>query len=161
MSLHPNKGTDVLAGHLGSNIYRWGRACLLVRNSESDKRVKELTTDFSMGKLSHGDMFGFQPIYFQWCDTEKLMVGCDKPQDTVYSAKAFKKIFNEHFINGKGREIPAGKLKERYADELKFEPETAKKHIQKAKSNGLLTMIGSGKNTVYSIKESDNEPAPF
>jgi len=161
MTLHPNKNTDTMAGHLGSNIYRWGRACLLVRNCDSDRTVKELTTDFSMGKLSHADMFNFSPVYFTWSNSEKLMVGCDKPQETIYSKKAFRVIFDLWLASGKGKEIPAGELKERYASELGFKGETAKKHIQAATSNELLVSSGQGKNTKYSLNETDSEKVPF
>jgi len=161
MTLHPNKNTDTMAGHLGSNIYRWGRACLLVRNCESDKTVKELTTDFGMGKLSHADMFSFPPVYFSWSDTEKLMVGCEKPQETIYSTKAFRKIFNQYFINSSGKEIPAGELQDAYAKEIGFKKDTARKHIKEAYDNDFLSKSGEGRNTKYSLKDDSNEQPPF
>ena len=161
MTLHPNKNTETMAGHLGSNIYRWGRACFLVRNCEGDETVKELTTEFSMGKLSHANMSGFEPVYFTWDDTKNLMVKCAKPQKTGFNSGTVREIFNQYFINGKGNQIPSTELRDAYAHKEDIAPETARKHIKMACDDEILNKSGNGKNTVYFLVETEDEEAPF
>ncbi|HEY8400501.1 MAG TPA: DUF6371 domain-containing protein, partial [Cytophagaceae bacterium] len=53
VTIHPNKGTEKIAGHLGAFLYRFSRAVLLVRTTQADKDIKEITQKFEQGKTSH------------------------------------------------------------------------------------------------------------
>ncbi|MDJ1473367.1 AAA family ATPase [Xanthocytophaga flava] len=67
-TLHPNKNTTTAAGHFGSFLHRYSRAFLLLKTMEQADGMRQLTSDFDLGKLSHSH----HPVekYFNW-DTEK------------------------------------------------------------------------------------------
>lgn len=65
-TLHPNKGSENLPGHLGAFLYRWCRAILFTRPVKGQREVKELTAEPEMSKLSHGDVATLEPTYFTW-----------------------------------------------------------------------------------------------
>jgi hypothetical protein len=151
-TIHPNKGTDMPAGHIGAFLYRWCRAFLLIRNS-ADKNVKEITTDFQHAKLSHGNVSGFDPVYFTWDDQSGMMRTCEEPKGPVYKISALKQSVMELRLTGQN-EIPSGTLKIKYASLTGLKEETAKKHIAKAVVDGLLIPVGTGRATKY-IPASD------
>ncbi len=83
VTIHPNKGTDTIAGHLGSFLYRFCRAILFVRSVQGEKSIRELTGEPDMAKLSHADKNELEPIYFKWDGDAYLMMECDyTPKET-------------------------------------------------------------------------------
>lgn len=153
VTIHPNKGTSTIAGHLGAFLYRYARACLLVRPTEEDKDIKEITVNFEQGKLSHaGQEIG--EVFFSWDEDQKLMVSVDKPEaEYSYNYQTLKVLFNAAKLNGMF-EIPANELKKSYATELGIKPDTAKKHISQAVTDNRLIRIGGTKSTKYKMPGS-------
>jgi len=164
MTLHPNKNTDTMAGHLGSHIYRWGRACLLVRSCEADHNVKELTASFGMGKLSHAHQL--PEIYFKWSTELNRHVPADKPEsDVKYDINSMNQVFTEWEIKGKDK-VPSKEFKERYAEIVGLTVDYVRKnHIKQAVEKGFLVSEGKGINTYYlkaeDVKNNSDDDLPF
>lgn len=152
VTIHPNKGTDNPAGHIGAFLYRWSRAFLLIRNT-SDKSIKELTTDFQFGKLSHGNMAAFEPVYFGWDESRAMMATCDAPAPPMYKINFLKQAVFDLRMKG-FNEIPSATLKEHYGSLAGIGAEAAKKHIARAVDDGLLSTSGKGRSVKY-IPASD------
>lgn len=76
-TIHPNKNSEVIAGHLGAFLYRWARAILFIRSHKDDKSIKELTGESEMAKLSHGDLSKLGPVYFTWDEGRQLLMPCE------------------------------------------------------------------------------------
>lgn len=156
VTLHPNKGTETMAGHIGSFLYRYCRASLIVRSNQNDKSVKEITVDFPQGKLSHSDISRFEPPYFTWDDEKAMMVTTNAPDkiySPLYKEAIIRQVMNEYTINGEFY-VPAAKLRERYSEMVGVKEETARKHIQTAAADGLLKSTGAAKGTKYSMNET-------
>jgi hypothetical protein len=150
VTLHPNKGTETMAGHLGAFLYRFCRACLLMKSHPNDRTVKMLTNSFEQGKLSHGGNGELQNL-LQWSDDEKMFVQVhDEPEPVriTYNEDQLRTICNEFHLKGV-HEIPAGELQKRYAEALKMGSEAARKQIAKAFSDGKISKSGAGKATRY------------
>ncbi|MBT1698244.1 AAA family ATPase [Fulvivirgaceae bacterium PWU4] len=145
-TIHPNKGTDSPAGHVGAFLYRWCRFLLLLR-STSDKNIKEVTADFPFAKLSHANIAEFEPIYFSWNPSAGMMTTCQAPAPPTYKINFLKQAVMELRLNH--NQIPSAVLKEKYCHLAGVKPETAKKHILKAVEDGLLIQSGEGKATCY------------
>lgn len=80
-TIHPNKGSESIAGHLGAFLYRWARAILYVRTCKGDKSIKELTGEPDMAKLSHGGLTELTPVYYSWDPNLQLLMPCEyEPQ---------------------------------------------------------------------------------
>lgn len=150
VTIHPNKGTEIVAGHLGSMLYRYCRGMLILRSCKGNKKVREITVDFGQGKLSHTDPVNFKPSYFIWSDQYKMMVSVDEPEGTLakYDAAIIEEILNE-FKEVGIKEIPAAKFKDAYTLKTGKGKETVKKHIQDAVRNNLLQKIGNARATCY------------
>jgi hypothetical protein len=154
VTMHPNKGTDTMAGHIGGFLYRYSRACLFLKNNEHDKNIKEITDNFSQRKLSYGQE---AQTYFAYDDEKKMFVTVsetpEKPTKTTFSSKNFQAVFSKYLIDKGNTEIPSGELKLRYSELISRSPETAKKHIESAVDMGLLIPDGQGKATTYKLNE--------
>ncbi len=156
-TLHPNKGSENLAGHLGAMIYRWCRASLLLRVNKDDRSVKELISDFDMGKLKHSDMYEFPGIYWKWSDSQKRMMPAEKPEaNAKYDANAMDQVFTDWKIKGKDK-VPSKEFKERYAEILGIKESGVRPHIASAIETGFLVSEGTYNNTVY----FKNDDLPF
>jgi hypothetical protein len=147
VTIHPNKGTQNPAGHIGAFLLRWCRAVLLIKPT-SDKNIKEIVADFDHGKLSHDLIGRFEPVYFSWNDSKEMMTSCQAPAPPAYKVNFLKQAVMELRLRGTN-EIPSAKLKEHYGKLAGIKPDTAKKHIAKAVADGLLISIGEGKSTRY------------
>ena len=147
VSIHPNKGTQNPAGHIGAFLLRWCRAVLLIQ-STTDKSVKEIVADFDHAKLSHTPIGNFEPVYFAWNDDHGMMTTCDAPAPPTYKVKFLKQAVMELRLMGH-HEIPSAVLKEHYAKLSGTKPDAAKKHILKAVADGLLIVSGNGRSTKY------------
>src|ERR1019366_1327426 len=114
LTMHPNKGTETMAGHLGAFLYRYCRACFIIKKHEYNPEIKLMTNNFPQGKLSHGG--GEVRALFKWCDEKKmLMPVCDEPEKPTKNndseIQIIKEIFNEFKIKGQ-QIVPASKLKQ-------------------------------------------------
>jgi len=159
-TIHPNKGTDTIAGHLGGYLYRYSRACLLIKSNENDKSVRELTPCFPQGKLSHCDIANFETVYFSWDREQMLMTSTTEPDEIKtpnYKGDIIRQVMNEFIINGKPK-VLASEAKARYCEIVRITENTAKKHFQSAVSDGLLKSTGSTRSIKYILNEEDDVP---
>lgn len=149
-TLHPNKGTETAAGHIGGFLYRFCRAMLLIRPNSNNKHVKELTADFSQGKLSHCDPTRFNPSYFTWSDDDHMFTSVDEPEqsESPVNESAILEVLEDFRTEDGLRTIPAARFQEAYSLKIGKTKETARKHLKRAVGK-LLQTIGSGKNTEY------------
>jgi len=133
MTLHPNKGTEIMAGHLGSFLYRYAKGSFLIRANKNDPSVKEFTVDFGMGKLSKADMSAFEPVFFSWNSELHYFTETEQPPEVSknYNEAIIKQIFNEYKIKGKD-DVASNELKERYMELTGAKESTAKNHMQQA-----------------------------
>lgn len=151
-TLHPNKGTETAAGHIGGFLYRWCRAMLLIRSCEADKSVREITVDFVQGKLSHDDPGRFESHYFMWDSEKHMMVSTDEPEaneDKAYSEIILLEILDKYRKQGQ-KEVPAKILCDGYGGRMGIGYEAARKHVQQASQDEKIRKTGKGKNTRYS-----------
>jgi hypothetical protein len=152
VTMHPNKGSEVIAGHLGAFLYRYSRAVLLIRVNKNDKDIKEVTNLFEQGKTSHGG--GDLTTYFRYCTDEKLIVSVeDAPIKNGKSSiiqSTVQIIFNEYAIKGQSR-IPSGELKKRVSELTGKGLDTAKNYLSDAVELGYIHIEGNGKSTMYSL----------
>jgi hypothetical protein len=157
-TLHPNKGTDTAAGHLGGFLYRFCRAMLLIRPNSNDKAVKELTVDFPQGKLSHYNPAVFNPAYITWSDTDHMFISIEEPDkpDTGYNEPLMLEVL-EDFRKVEGLKIiPSARFRKAYALKIGKSEVTAKRHISEA-TGKVIQLIGNTRNAQYA---HINEP-PF
>ncbi len=160
-TLHPNKNSENMAGHLGAMIYRWCRASLLLRANKDDRSVKELVSDFDMGKLKHADMFMFPGIYWRWSTSENRMMPAEKPEPNAkYDAGFIDQIFNTWLLAAKGKKIPAKELLEQYAQLTGLTVNGVRPHITEAVKAGYLGKDGTARGTKYYQIEHDDD-LPF
>ncbi len=148
-TMHPNKGTEIMAGHIGGYLYRWSRACLLISRHPDDEETKVITRRFGQGKASHA---GELPdVYFRYDEDAGMMVLCDQPesQRINYNEQEIKKIFNSYLISNGQNSITSSELKELYASAINVKDRTAQKHILEAAKDGLLEKQGSSRGTSY------------
>ena len=92
-TIHPNKGTDVIAGHLGAMLYRFSRAILYIEKQTNG--VRRLTSEIGQGKLSYSS----EPAnsYFKWCDVDGMFISCE-PQTAIPTSYNIA-IIHEIFTN--------------------------------------------------------------
>ena len=157
VTIHPNKGTDTIAGNLGSYLYRWCRAMLLIRKVDG---IRELTSEFPQGKLSKSN----KPIsiFFRWDEQEEMMMPCDKPEQKkpqlISSSSIVEKIFREKQTT----QLSASELTEAYMKAKNVREESARKHIAGLVDDGFLQRFGKSRGTYYKIEfQNNDDPAPF
>ncbi len=155
ITLHPNKNTDIAAGHLGAFFYRYCRAMLLIRTNQSDQNVKEITPHFSMGKLAHAGVSNFSPIYMTWDTNKSMFVSADQPEakSVHYDINALKKIFNGLAANGQ-LEPPSTQIKKMYMDAKGLSIKTVGKYINEAICDGVIIAEGKTSKQVLSMNEN-------
>ncbi len=151
LTIHPNKGSETIAGHLGSMLYRWSRAILYVRSVKGNKSIKELTGEPGMAKLSHADLGEFEPVYFSWNHHEAMMMQCDftPTSDRGAISKANKVLQN---VLADGTRLRYSELLKKVVD-MGHAEGTAKRWIKNAAEKEMLNTTGG----VYSINQKYNE----
>ena len=150
-TLHPNKGGDTMAGHLGAMLYRYSRACLSIRPHEQNGDIKIITSEFSQGKLSHGK--GSLAIPFGWDNEQRIMVSlpaeeAENKLPEKIRVHDFELVFNSFLIGGKTW-VPANEIKKEYIQRTRKSEQMAKKHITYAISKGWIEKRGETKATEY------------
>ncbi len=160
MTLHPNKMSEILAGHLGSNISRWARAVALIRRCKEDKSVMELTCEFDMAKLSHAQTSTFDPVYFMWREALGDFASCDKPEATVFDRLALGEILRGALTSGSGK-MKSSEVKKLYAEAIGISEDSTYRHFKQALNAGFMMSEGKGKATVYWLNEGDDDDDKF
>lgn len=151
LTIHPNKGSETIAGHLGSMLSRYSRAILYVRSVQGNKSIKELTGAPAMAKLSHGDLGALDPIYFTWDSTERMMMQCEfTPTVERGGTSKVWKALNAALPND--LRLRYGELT-KALEEMGHPTATAKRWIKKA-TEADMVFSTSG---VYSINRDYNE----
>jgi hypothetical protein len=149
LTIHPNKGSEVIAGHLGAFLYRWCRAILFIRPVKGNKAVKEITCEPEMAKLSHGDIASLEPVYIAWDDYHKMLMRTDYTPPEVRG--------QEDRMAGAFGVILANGIRYRYnelvrkLEDIGVKTPTAKRWIKKADEKGILNTTGG----IYSLKTNN------
>lgn len=141
VTIHPNKGSESIAGHLGAFLYRWARAILYVRTVKGDRSIKELTGEPEMAKLSHGSLTELNPVHYTWDPDLQLLMPCtyEPPQDRGKTDKmrgALSIVFAEDKRYRHGELVST-------ISQMGHSITTAKRWIKSALNEGLIDN-GSG-----------------
>jgi hypothetical protein len=149
-TIHPNKGTDVIAGHLGAMLYRFSRAILYIDKQANG--VRRLTSEIGQGKLSYSS----EPAnsFFKWCDADGMFISCE-PQTTtptIYNIAIVRDIFGDE------TKLPSKDFKEKYKAKTGLGDEAFKKHVEALKKDGIIESIGNTTNTIYKLLSEEELP---
>ena len=149
-TIHPNKGTDVIAGHLGAMLYRFSRAILYIEKQTNGTR--RLTSEIGQGKLSYSS----EPAnsFFKWCDADGMFISCE-PQTTIptiYNISIVRDIFGDE------TKLPSKEFKAKYSDKTGLGDEAFKKHIKALKKDGIIESIGNTNNATYKLLSEEELP---
>jgi energy-coupling factor transporter ATP-binding protein EcfA2 len=149
LTIHPNRGTNKMAGHLGGMLHRWCRAILHMKTNDNDKSVKEIFLDTADGKLSHGDPGSFTPSYMRWDIEQGYFVSADAPaEDKHFNRRLIDELFNEFEKNGIN-EVPAKEIKEKYSKEAGLKMRSVNEHFRDAVKAEFIESIGNTSNMKY------------
>ncbi len=152
-TLHPNKGTETMAGHIGAYLYRYSRACLLLTRHPHDQETKVITRNFPQGKASHaGDL---QDVFYRYDVDAGLHVLCEEPEEikTIYKGATIEDIFRQHILTTGSDTMPAAQLRTTYAQRVGISERTSSNHIKMAVADGLLAKGGSTKDAAYALQK--------
>ena len=149
-TIHPNKGTDVIAGHLGAMLYRFSRAILYIEKQANGTR--RLTSEIGQGKLSYSS----EPAnsHFKWCDADNMFISCE-PQTTTptsYNIAIIREIFGDE------TKLLASSFKEKYKAKTGLGDEAFKKHVKALKDDKVIESIGNTTNTIYKLLSEEELP---
>jgi hypothetical protein len=150
VTIHPNKGTENIAGHLGAFLYRWSRAVLLLRNHGNG--IREMTSDFTSGKLSKANNSVSQ--FYEWCEEKTMFVSANQPlpkPKNVFNQSVIETIFGNALMQGM-YDVPAGLLKNEYSKQAGKEIKTTENHIRQAVIDGTISKHGFGRSTFYRLE---------
>jgi len=152
VTMHPNKGTDQLAGHLGGFIYRWTRSILFIRSVQGNKSIKEITGDPPQSKLSHGDVHSLEPVYFTWDARYGMLTPCNySPKENAAKTDNIEKCLS--VILADSKRMGFNELKRKIHEASGKSEATAARWIKTATDSGIITNTSG----LYSLS---NE-APF
>ena len=79
VTLHPNRGTQKSAGHLGGFLNRWCKSEFLIESCIEDRAIKRITLNFEEYKFAKGDATQIEDIYIKWDENSRMMVNADEP----------------------------------------------------------------------------------
>lgn len=151
VTMHPNKGAETMAGHLGAFLYRWARAILFIRTSKHDRHIKEITGEPEQAKLSHGSLAEFEPIYFCWDADLAMLVPCNyTPPDDRGKADKIANVLTNILQND--RRLRHGELVKEVTA-MGHSEKTAKRWIKDAKESGLI----SNSNAIYKLEKGQGQ----
>lgn len=97
VTIHPNKGTESIAGHLGAFLYRWSRAVLLIRKDENTG-FREITSQFVNGKLSHSSKE--VSWFFDWSTNDGMFMSAEVDRAALEATNKRKKKDHVKMISG-------------------------------------------------------------
>lgn len=149
-TIHPNKGTDVIAGNLGAMLYRFSRAILYIEKQANG--VRRLTSEIGQGKLSYSS----EPAnsYFKWCDADNMFISCE-PQSTTptsYDSAIVKAIF------AGDSQMLSKDFKEKYKAKTGYKTATANAHCLAMQTDGIIERNGNGGSTIYKLLSDETLP---
>lgn len=157
-TMHPNKGTEIMAGHLGAMLYRYSRACLFIRHDQKSG-TRQITSEFIQGKLSHSST----PVngYFSWDTDSSMMRTCEAPSPNATTAATYDlNVVLDIF--GNISTMLASKFNAEYRQKTKLGKATIKNHISDMKSDDVIKSSGKTTNAIYILLTSnDDEVLPF
>ena len=149
-TIHPNKGTETVAGHLGAMLYRYSRAMLYIKK-DLDKRL--LTSEGAQGKLSYSSEA--INVHFAWNTEQSMFTVCDAPEENhAIDTEIVKSVFNGM------REMWTADFKREYAIRLGLKKDATNKRCRLLIANGIIELIGNTKTARYKYIEVDEE-IPF
>lgn len=149
-TIHPNKGTDVIAGNLGAMLYRFSRAILYIEKQANG--VRRLTSEIGQGKLSYSS----EPAnsFFKWCDVDGMFISCE-PQSTTptsYNIAIVKAIFAD------ATQMPSKEFKAKYSEKTGYKAATTNAHCLAMQKDGIIESIGNTTNTIYRLLSDETIP---
>lgn len=149
-TIHPNKGTDVIAGNLGAMLYRFSRAILYIEKQANG--VRRLTSEIGQGKLSYSS----EPAnsFFKWCDADNMFISCETQTTTPtsYNIAIIREIFGDE------TKLLASSFKEKYKAKTGLGDEAFKKHVKALKDDKVIESIGNTTNTIYKLLSEEELP---
>ena len=150
-TIHPNKGTETVAGHLGAMLYRYSWAMLYIKK-DLDKRL--LTSEGAQGKLSYSSEA--INVHFAWNTELSMFTVCDSPPLNNYDTEIVKEIFSAFHT----KEMWTADFKKEYAEKTSLKKDAVNKHCRLFISKGIIELIGNTKTARYKYIEADEE-IPF
>ncbi len=149
-TIHPNKGTDVIAGNLGAMLYRFSRAILYIEKQANG--VRRLTSEIGQGKLSYSSEHANS--FFKWCDADGMFISCE-PQSTTPTSYNIA-IINEIFTNE--TKLPSKEFKAKYSEKTGYKAATTNAHCLAMQKDGIIESIGNTTNTIYRLLSDETIP---
>ena len=149
-TIHPNKGTDVIAGHLGAMLYRFSRAILYIDKQANG--VRRLTDEIGQGKLSYANEHANS--FFKWCDVDGMFISCD-PQSTTptsYNIAIIREIFGDE------TKLPSKDFKAKYSVKTGYKDSTTNAHCLAMQKDGIIERLGTTTNTTYKLLIEEELP---
>ena len=149
-TIHPNKGTDVIAGNLGAMLYRFSRAILYIEKQANG--VRRLTSEIGQGKLSYSS----EPAnsYFKWCDVDGMFISCE-PQSTTPTSYNIAII---HEIFADATQMPSKDFKAKYSEKTGYKAATTNAHCLAMQNDGIIERLGTTTNTTYKLLSDETIP---
>jgi hypothetical protein len=149
-TIHPNKGTDTIAGHLGAMLYRFSRAILYIEKQANG--VRRLTSEIGQGKLSYSS----EPAnsFFKWCDADNMFISCE-PQTAIPTSYNIA-IIHEIFTNE--TKLPSKEFKAKYSEKTGYKAATTNAHCLAMQKDGIIESIGNTTNTIYRLLSDETIP---
>lgn len=150
-TLHPNKGTEIARGHLGSELLREAESVFTIKKKGE---VRTMTTDFSHGKNRNG---GEAIASFMWNDEAGMMTSTDTPDETPNKLRSPYEILTPEQIV----EMLISTLKEEkvlYKDliiKIKAHLQTNYKDKVKTGDNEIKTFVSTLQEKEYIVKSTD------
>jgi hypothetical protein len=146
-TIHPNKGTDVIAGHLGAMLYRFSRAVVYIEKQVGE--IRRLTSEIGQGKLSYSST----PVnvFIKWCNDRQMLVSCNIT-DTVPTSYKYETVIE--IFDGGG--VMASKdFKSKYAQKTKLGTTAVNSHCAAMAKDGVISRTGNGSNTIYRLESEE------
>ncbi|MDJ1501987.1 AAA family ATPase [Xanthocytophaga agilis] len=152
-TLHPNKNTTTAAGHFGSFLHRYSRAFLLLQMMEQADGMRQLTSDFDMGKLSHSHL----PVeqYFKWDARHHFFVSAAQPQVSKNgNTIKLKEVIHQVFTRQMSTQIPSADFKRLLLEVSAQNESKVKRLISEAVEFGYIRLEGERNTGMYYLTSS-------
>ena len=150
-TIHPNKGTDVIAGHLGAMLYRFSRAILYIEKLPNG--IRRLTNEIGQGKLSYSS----EPANstFIWSDASGMFIVCDAPDTTT--ATNYDITIVESIFEG-ATTIASSTFKSKYSEQTGLSKKRVDTLCLQMQNDGIIERLGNGSATIYKLKNTETIP---
>lgn len=150
-TIHPNKGTENIAGHLGAMLYRFCRAILYIKKVIGTT-VRTLTNEAEQGKLSHSSEN--VNITFDWNAAAGMFLQCDTPQvaNLPYNLAAVVEVFSGL------KKMPTKAFKAAYGAKLGIGEAAVRPHCKALIEANIIKSEGTTNNAQYILIYEDEIP---